>query len=111
MLDVATVASNAGVVARVFGCHIVDDQGAILEDVHPAMREPQSCLPGRLPGPGRHGEEEALPGSQFSGVQDAVFALPLNERRGVPLGFAPQQGRVARIHGRALRLHLEGDEN
>lgn len=53
----------------------------------------------------------ALPRSQLGGVQDAVFALPLNEWLGVPLGLTPQQGCVALVHGCAFRLHLEGDEN
>lgn len=56
-------------------------------------------------------EGDSLPGSQLGGVQDAVFALPLNERLGVPLGLTPKQGRVALVHGRALWLHLEGDEH
>ena len=49
--------------------------------------------------------------ARCGGVQDAILALPLNERLGVPLGLTPQQGRVALVHGRALRLHLEGDEH
>lgn len=53
----------------------------------------------------------ALPRSQLGRVQDAVFALPLNEWLGVSLGFTSQQGCVALVHGRALWLHLEGDEN
>lgn len=57
------------------------------------------------------GRETALPRSQLGGVQDAVFAFPLNEWLGVPLSLAPQQGCVALVHSCALRLHLEGDEN
>lgn len=60
---------------------------------------------------GGSGKQTALPRSQLGGVQDAVFALPLNERLGVPLGLTPQQGCVALVHSRALWLHLEGDEN
>lgn len=85
MLDVAAVARDAGVAARVLRGHVMDHQGAVLEDVHP--------------------------GSQLGGVQDAILALPLNERLGVPLGLAPQQGCVALVHRSALRLHLEGDEH
>ena len=77
----------------------------------------QRCPPGQLQGDWAAGEAgwvwegDSLPGSQLGGVQDTVFALPLNEWLGVPLGLAPQQGRVALVHGRALRLHLEGDEH
>lgn len=39
VLDVAAVACDAGVAARVLGGHVVDHQGAVLEDVHPAGRE------------------------------------------------------------------------
>lgn len=39
VLDVAAVARDAGVAARVLGGHVVDHQGAVLEDVHPAGRE------------------------------------------------------------------------
>lgn len=52
-----------------------------------------------------------LPGSQLGGVQDSVFAFPLNKRLGVPLGLTPQQRCVALVHGCALWFHLEGDEN
>lgn len=52
-----------------------------------------------------------LPGSQLGGVQDSVFAFPLNKRLGVPLGLTPQQRCVALVHGCTLWFHLEGDEN
>lgn len=53
VLDVAAVARNAGVAPRVFGGHVMDHQGAILEDVHPARRE-ATALP-TSPAPGRPG--------------------------------------------------------
>lgn len=52
-----------------------------------------------------------LPGSQLGGVQDSVFAFPLNKRLGVTLGLTPQQRCVALVHGCTLWFHLEGDEN
>lgn len=50
MLDVTAVARDAGVAARVLGGHVMDHQGAILEDLHPARKEatalPTSLAPG-----------------------------------------------------------------
>lgn len=42
--DVTAVASDAGVGARVLRGHIMDHQGAILEDVHPVVREATAVL-------------------------------------------------------------------
>lgn len=56
MLDVAAVARDAGVAARVLRGHIMDHQGAVLEDVHPARRE-ATTLP-TLPAPGETGLQE-----------------------------------------------------
>lgn len=57
------------------------------------------------------GREVALPGSQLGGVQNSIFAFPLNKRLGVPLCLTPQQCCVALVHSCTLWLHLEGDEN
>lgn len=56
VFDVAAVACNAGVAARVLRRHIMDHQGAILEDVHPARGE-ATVLPSS-PAPGEAGLQE-----------------------------------------------------
>lgn len=95
----------------------MDHQGTVLKDVHPAAREVTLTLTCQPPGSshGRKGKSvrrgDHLPGSQLGGVQDSVFAFPLNKRLGVPLGLTPQQRCVALVHGCTLWFHLEGDEN
>lgn len=58
VLDVAAVACDAGVAARVLRGHIMDHQGTVLEDVHPARREAPVLLAWAVPrrlGCRRHG--------------------------------------------------------
>lgn len=57
MLDVAAVARNAGVAPRIFRGHVMDHQGAVLEDVHPARREATALLTSPAAGRPGGGEE------------------------------------------------------